>query len=271
MEEKNELIIIKQLPVIEEHLKKLSLEIDKKVANATSLIVNEETVKDVKKVRAELTSQFDELEVQRKLVKGKVLAPYEAFENIYKECISDKFKKADVELKTKIDETESTLKKEKEVKVEEYFNEYSKSNNIDFVTWIQANIKVGLSDSEKSLKDQSKAFIDKIIDDLTLIDTQEHKTEILVEYKQTLNVSQSITSVVDRFKRIETEKLRLAELEAKKQEEVKVIEKVEEVIAPIVEVAVESKYNMTFKIIGETKIRLLKVREWLEKEGYKYE
>lgn len=58
----------------------------------------------------------------------------------------------------------------------------------------------------KSLKEQAKAFIDKIVDDLNLIKTQEHKAEILVEYKQTLNVAQAITIVINRFKAIEEEK-----------------------------------------------------------------
>ena len=39
-----ELITIKQLPQIEEHLKELSIEIDKKVKNAKSLVCTEENV-----------------------------------------------------------------------------------------------------------------------------------------------------------------------------------------------------------------------------------
>jgi hypothetical protein len=51
---KQELIIVKQLPIIEEQLKGLSEEISKKVSKAMKLAVTEETVKEVKKVRAEL-------------------------------------------------------------------------------------------------------------------------------------------------------------------------------------------------------------------------
>ena len=47
---KEGLIVIKQLPQIEEHLKDLSTEIDKKVKDAKSLICTEETVKTVKQV-----------------------------------------------------------------------------------------------------------------------------------------------------------------------------------------------------------------------------
>ena len=44
-----ELIVIKQLPIIEENLKELSGEIDKKIENANALVCNDETVKEVKK------------------------------------------------------------------------------------------------------------------------------------------------------------------------------------------------------------------------------
>ena len=83
-QKENALIVVKQLPIIEEQLKTLSSEIDKKVANAKSLIVSDTTVKEVKKVRAELNNEFKELEAQRKTVKEKVLAPYQAFEEVYK-------------------------------------------------------------------------------------------------------------------------------------------------------------------------------------------
>ena len=55
-----ELITIKQLPQIEEHLKELSIDIDKKVENAKSLVCTEENVKTIKQVRADLNKEFKE-------------------------------------------------------------------------------------------------------------------------------------------------------------------------------------------------------------------
>ena len=107
----NELIVVKQLPIIQERLKELSTEIDKKVENAKSLICTEETVKEVKQVRADMNKEFKDLEVQRKLVKEQVLAPYMQFEDIYKQYVSDKYKNADIELKNKVDSIENELKK----------------------------------------------------------------------------------------------------------------------------------------------------------------
>ncbi len=214
-----DLIVVKQLPQIEEHLKELSLEVEQKVENAKSLVCTEENVTTIKQIRASLNKEFKEVENQRKIVKEQILAPYMQFEEIYKMYISDKYKSADNDLKEKIDSTENELKNIKEQEIKDYFEEYKKANNIDFVTYSQARINVTLSASKKSLKEQAKQFIDKIVDDLKLIDTQEHKTEILVEYKHSLNVSQAITSVTNRFKAIEEEKKRQEELKRKQLEE----------------------------------------------------
>lgn len=213
------LIVIKQLPQIEEHLKDLSTEIDVKVNNAKKLVCTEETVKTVKQVRADLTKDFKNLEEQRKTVKEQILAPYMQFEEVYKTYVSNKYKEADIDLKQKIDSTENELKKQKENEIKDYFEEYKTANNIDFVDFKQANINVTLTASKKNLKEQAKTFINKIVDDLKLIETQEGKEEILVEYKRNLNVSKSIQEVANRHKLLEEEKKRQEELKNKQLEE----------------------------------------------------
>ena len=56
-----ELIVVKQLPQIEEHLKELSLDVDKKVENAKNLVCTEENVTTIKQIRASLNKEFKEL------------------------------------------------------------------------------------------------------------------------------------------------------------------------------------------------------------------
>lgn len=287
-----DLIVVKQLPQIEEHLKELSLDVDKKVENAKNLVCTEENVTTIKQIRASLNKEFKEVENQRKIVKEQILAPYMQFEEIYKMYISDKYKSADNDLKAKIDSTENELKNIKEQEIKDYFEEYKKANNIDFVTYSQARINVTLSASRKSLKEQAKQFIDKIVDDLKLIDTQEHKTEILVEYKQSLNVSQAITSVTNRFKAIEEEKKRQEELKRKQLEEAQrranesiraqteatrqalenFIPKTEETIlqAPVIEEKQEEILTLRFTVKG-TRTKLREVKQFLENGGYDYE
>ena len=287
-----DLIVVKQLPQIEEHLKELSLEVEQKVENAKSLVCTEENVTTIKQIRASLNKEFKEVENQRKIVKEQILAPYMQFEEIYKMYISDKYKSADNDLKEKIDSTENELKNIKEQEIKDYFEEYKKANNIDFVTYSQARINVTLSASRKSLKEQAKQFIDKIVDDLKLIDTQEHKTEILVEYKQSLNVSQAITSVTNRFKAIEEEKKRQEELKRKQLEEAQrradesiraqteatrqalenFIPKTEETIlqAPVIEEKKEEILTLRFTVKG-TRTKLRELKQFLENGGYDYE
>lgn len=276
-----DLIVIKQLPQIEEHLKELSAEIDEKVEKARRLICTEENVKAIKEVRADLNKEFKEVEQQRKTVKEQILAPYIKFEEIYKQYISDKYQSADNDLKQKIDSIEAELKLKKEQEIKEYFDEYKVANNIDFITYKQANINVTLTASMKSLKEQVKLFIDKIVDDLKLIETQEHKAEILVEYKQNLNISNAITTVANRFKAIEEEK--------KKQEEQKTItivmneqheiskesyEQLENIFNKPLEQPKEEKQEeiLTLRFtVKATKTKLKELKEFLINGGYEYE
>lgn len=275
------LIIIKQLPIIEEQLKAMSIEIDEKVELAKSLICTEDTVKEIKKTRAELNSDFKNLEEKRKEVKMAVLQPYNDFEATYKMYVSDKFNMADKDLKTKIDNAENQLKEDKAAEIKAFFEEYRISNNIDFVKYENAGINVTLSASIKSLKEQAKSFIDRITDDLALIDTQEHKAEIMVEYKKTLNCSQAITTVTSRLKAIEEQKQQEIERQQRIEEEKKVVEKVEiivpvveEIKAPVVEeIPVqesEKVYEITFKIVA-TMEKLKALKSFLNEGGYKYE
>lgn len=220
------LIVVKQLPVIEEQLKSIKAVIEKKVANVLALDCNEKTVNAIKVLRTDLRKDFEELEQRRKLVKNKVMEPYEAFDKVYKECVTNIFEDADGKLKKRIDEVDNARKAEKRAETEAYFNEYLQSKNIDFVTFEDAKINVTLNASKKSLLEAAKAFIDRICDDLKLIDTQEHKEEILVEYKKSLNVSSAITSVSERHKAIEAERERQQEAQAIKETEQATVDKV---------------------------------------------
>lgn len=275
-----ELIIVKQLPQIEEHLKELSIEVDKKVESAKSLVCTDENVKAIKQVRADLNKEFKEVEQQRKIVKEQILAPYMKFEDIYKTYISEKYKSADIELKSKIESVENELKTKKQQEVREYFEEYKNANDIDFVTYEQIGINVTLSASMKSLKEQAKQFIDKIVDDLMLIETQEHRAEILIEYKQTLNVAQAITMITNRFKAIEEEKKRqeqkVVHIEMNANHEItqKSYEQLENVFNKPLEQPKEEKQEeiLTLKFtVRGTRTKLRELKQFLEGGGYDYE
>lgn len=273
--DKKEMIAVKQLPIIVEQLQQVKAEVAAKVDFALRLVCTEDTVKDVKKVRSELNKELAEYEASRKAVKKAILTPYEQFEVVYKDCVSDTYKKADTELKRKIDSVENELKAQKAAEVKAYFDEYLQSKGIDFVTFESAHINVTLSASMKSLKKQAKAFIDKIACDLALIDTQEHKDDILYEYKQSLNVSSAITMVAYRYKAFEEAKAREEERKAREQAAAEAAAKVEAVAPPTVEpiappVEEEKTYTLKFTVRG-TMPQLKALKEFLNNGGYDYE
>lgn len=285
----NEIIVVKQLPVIVEQLAQVKEAVIARVETATSLVCTDETVKEVKKARAELNNEFKAWEEKRKEVKTAVMTPYEKFEAVYKDCVSDTYKAADKELKQKIDSVEQELKDKKTAEVKAYFDEYLESNGIDFVSFEQAHINVTLSASMKSLKELAKVFIDKIVDDLALIDIQEHKAEIMVEYKKTLNVSAAITGVNAHFKAIEEEKRRIEEAEARRAaEEQRIaemeavaavadvpleapapVEQMPEVIVPEEVQPQEKEYTLRFAVTA-TKSKLKELKAFLDNGGYTY-
>ena len=213
---RNELIIVRQLPVIEDQLRTVHDTIQERVSAVLEMECTEETYKEVKKARSELNAQFRALEDRRKEVKAQIEAPYKKFEQVYKACAGDLFAQADKQLAAKIAAVESGLKQKKAEAVRAYFEEYRDSLGIpaDLVSYDRAGIAVTLSASAKSLKTQAKDFLDRISGDLALIDTQEHKDEILVEYRKSLNVSQAVTAVTNRHAAIERQRRMREEMAA---------------------------------------------------------
>lgn len=277
--ENQELMVVKQLPIIEERFKQLSEEVDEKVKNAEALVCTEENVKVVKQVRADLNKEYRDVETQRKKIKEQVLAPYMQFEEVYKQYIADKYKNADLILGGKVKIIEDDLKAKKEQEIKDYFEELKTANNIDFITYEQAKINVTLTASKKSLREQVENFINKISDDLKLIETQEHKAEILVEYKQSLNVSHAITTVMNRTEAVKKEMEKQEQVINKKLEEEK--NRMQDNLNNLKNMSVgidigsgESQnvkiYTIPFKATG-TSVQLKMLKDFMEREGIRYE
>lgn len=283
-ESESSLIQVKQIPVIIENLKSVKSVIEKKVNSACEMVCTDENYKEIKKLRSELNKEFSEFESRRKAVKSEIITPYEAFETVYKDCVTNPYKKADSALKGKINATEQELKRVKYEKSMSYFEEYKKSLGIDFVTYEQVNLNITMSVSLKKLKETIKTFLDKVMDDLKLIAIQEHKDEILYEYKQSLNVSGAITAVTNRYKTIEAEKAEREKTEQVMKDTIAEYEPFvanvpEEVAPPVEEISEqpqqdEKVLSLSFKVYG-TKSQLkdfaLTVKQLISERGLRYE
>ena len=232
-----DLIVVKQLPVIEEQLRSVKMAIQNRVNAVLSMECTEDTYREIKKARADLNAEFRELESRRKAVKAQVEAPYKAFEKVYKDCAADIYAQADRELGEKIYAVEGGLRRQKSDAVQAYFSEYRDSLHLpaDIASYDFAGINVTLTASEKSLKKQAKDYLDRIREDLTLIDTLPDRDEVLAEYRKCMSVSKAVR---DRHARIEAERQRRLEAEETARKTQEHTAEVEQVIAEEEELAV---------------------------------
>ena len=265
----NELIVLEQLPVIKYKLEKLSTEIQEKVDRVNNLIVNEDTVKETKQLRASLNKEFNELEEQRKEVKNAIMSKYDEFNEIYVKCVSNLYKDADAQLKEKIDNVENQLKKEKEDELREFVEQHCLANHIH-INFEDFGLNVTLSASMKSLKEQALAFINKVVSDLKLMEMEEYKDEIFLEYQKSYDFVSAKTNVIERHKQLEEiAKQQEVKKEIEEQEK-KVEEVIDEIIAPKELIEENEILEATFTIRA-TKEQIIKLKNWLKEEGVEYE
>lgn len=211
-----------QVPVIEHKLKEAGKKVSERLAalNIDGQVATIDTVKALKKLRAELNKESGKLKDQLKEVDKEVSAPMAALKELFKSEITDKYAKADDTLKIGIATVENKVKDEKEANLKVYFIELCQSEDIDFITFDKLNIEVNLSTSEKKYKEQINEFVQKACSDIDLIKTMQHEAEIMAEYKRTLNASKAIQDVKERKEAEEKEKerIRIQELNRRKRE-----------------------------------------------------
>lgn len=211
-----DLIVIEQLPIIKEQLQDIKEQVQDRIDYVLSLECSEENKQYMKRQRAQLNKEFTQFEERRKGVKAAILAPYEEFEQVYKECVADKYREADITLKKRIEAVESDLKDAKAMEVMDFFNEYRAMLKLDpeFATWEASGVKIDLSTSEKALKEACKSYLDKVAADFAYIDRQdEDKDQIMVEYRKCRNIMTALMAVRERKRQVEEERRRREEAE----------------------------------------------------------
>lgn len=285
------LITIEQLPIIVyEKIENVGQEIEKRITSLEldKQLVTEDTKKAVKDTRAMLNKEFENFETQRKQIKEKIQKPYIEFENAYNKFIKVHYENAEQTLKTKINEFDKQIIADKEARIREYFTELCQSNKIDFLPFSKIGLKINISTSDKSLKDRVNEVIEKIKNDLSLVnnisENDEFKAEILTEYKQTFDISASISNAQYRkqqreaeLQRLEAQKVRAeqARLEAEAKEVAPL--QTPEVVKPqerivkneAVPAPQEEILHYTLSVSG-TRAQLRALRQFLETNNINY-
>ena len=273
----NTLMKVTQLPVIEEHLRSRKEQTEQRVAEAMSLVCTDETLTSVKNIRAEMNREFADAETQRKAIKAAIMEKYDSFESVYRECIADPYKRADADLKAKIDATESEIKSRCEEMMLGYFRELCAVNEIDFLSFGQTGVKVDMASARaktpKKLMEQIKLKVDGVAQDMKTIGTMgENAPEIMVEYKNNLDLSLAISVVNERHRRAEEER------EAVKRHTVSpaaraagdTVAAAPQVVPKRVEQAAVERLTVSFRVT-DTRERLRLLKQFLVSNGYQYE
>ena len=275
----NEIVKIEQMPKVFSQLEKIGEIIKKKTSDLDKLECTEANKQEVKSRRTEINNTLALLEAKKKEIKNKLLEPYNVFEEKYNNECKEKLQNASSILTEKINAIEIQQKLEKEQELREFADEYFNHYMIkDVVKFEDIGLNITLSASIKSLKEQTKAFCERISNDLKLIDLEEYKDEIVIEYLKNLDFAKSKMLVIERHRQLEEIKKREEELKAQQEQEQEIVEKVEEVveeIKPPVEIIdveaqeVEEVFTATFTV-KTTKAKLKALKNFMESEEIEY-
>lgn len=275
----NEIVKVESIGVIKQQLDKVEEIIDEKVKDIPeqlekikqmSFEEQEDTKGDIKKYKQYLSNLQKQLEEKRKEIHNEIEKPYNEFNEYYSNGVYKKLNDGITQLKDVINEIEDLQKDKKKCELELFARQYFEVNNIDdIVSFDDIGLNITLGASISSLKEQVLKFVDKINNDLKLIELEEYKDEILVEYKNNLDFSKSKIDVIARHKQLEQLQQKLEEKREQLKQEEKVVEKVEKITTPKEIIGEDEIISVSFTIT-DTKEKILKVREFMKEEGINY-
>ena len=251
------------------------------------MAVTDETLTACRDRRAEINKLFKELEEQRKAVKNAVMAPYNAFESVYKECVNAPFAAADNILRGKIEAVENELKGRCEDNLRKWFSELTLTHGVSWLSWEQVGVKVDLASARQKtpqkLMDKLNEFCARVALDVEAISGMEDAAEIMAEYKKTLNMAVSVRVVKERHEAMERERIEAEERKraqiARLEAEARVEAAAPEVLAPPVAASSEPRvqsseetkvYKCSFTVRA-TKDQLRALKNFMKQEGISYE
>ena len=269
-----------QPPVIVENLDSVRQNLEILLADISTLPQNDEALKYVKQIRANLAKEFEKLEVQRKAAKRQIMEPYDQAEAKYKEYISGPYRAADDRLKKWVDDYQEDIKQKCVCFLREYFAELCQSFNIDFLRYEDCGVKVDMTlarqKEPRKAMDQIYQFVDHVhsdVETIMLYDSDE-AAEVFNAYRNLrFNLGEAL-AYVDRKKReAQQSQARISAMKQTADIEAEAVKKVDAIAPPVATYPVPEKepiISCTFKAIG-TRTQIKKMKEFAIKEGIRFE
>ena len=285
----SDIIIIRQLPIIEENIRSMKPIIEEKIQEALSLVATEETSAAVRETRNKLNKEKEAVLGKIDDVIDKVEAPIQPIKEAKKE-IRKIYEDAYNALTIKINAVDDGVKDEKRKQLREHYEEYRRSKNLqdeEIAGFDRYNPNIRKGDSLKALKTEAEEYLNKIAGDLIAIGTTQYPDELLVEYRKLGNLAKATANVNERHRLAEEQrKRREAEAAAKAEREAREREAVEKVNAalaraeplapPVQTEAPKPKKDpnqiltLAFRVTA-TRAKLIELKKFLDDGGYRYE
>ena len=253
--EENQLpaIVCDQPPVITENLDSIRYGLQILLSDIDTLPKNDESLKYVKQVRANLSKEFSKMETQRKTVKQKVMEPYLQAEEKYKSYIANPYKEADEQLKNWVDSYQNELKEKCTAVLKEYFDELCKAYDIDFISFDRLGIAVDMATARQ--KEPRKAMeqiykcLNAVREDMDSILKMENAAELMAEYRKNPILSTAMITVENR--KLEQEQMQnfVAAQQQRMEDEQKNVAAILEA-APDVLPEQEDRFTVSFTATG---------------------
>ena len=207
-----------QLPILKNQISDYAAKFEAEVAalNLESRVACDDTIKSLKATRAEYNRRKKEQDDAIKSVLDPVMIPINEVKEEYKTKLAVIFARVDDTLKTKIQAFEMRVKDEKKAELVEYFNELTALNRIDFLKFEHLKIDVNISTTSKAYKEQINTFVQRVADDIMLIDSLDFAAEAMAEYKANgFNASGAITTIKARkeAEKLEADRIQVARTE----------------------------------------------------------
>lgn len=252
-----ELIVVTQLPVIEERLQSMKADVDALVLEGLSMVCTGETIQSVKAKRSEIRKKCSQIKYSLKDAEEYILKPFRSIEQYCKEQLLSPLQDADEKLKVSISEFEDgIIKRRCEEGLRDYFAELCAVHHLDWLTYERAGIKVDMASAKaktpNKLRKQLMEFVVGVADSVDRISALEDAGEIMAEYKRTLNAADAICTVQERCRRVEEQKKELEARKAVREQEDAMARRVEALDTPAVVEAQETAkiYYMDYRAHG---------------------
>lgn len=244
-----------QAPVISEDLEGVRRQLDLVLNEVRQLPVDDNSLKRVRALRAELSKKFAAMEAQRKEVKRQVLAPYTQAEEKYRACIADPYRTADAELKAWVDGYQDEMKLHCEKILYHYFNELCEAQGVDFLRFSDTGVTVDMAMARqkepRKAMDTIESYVLRVRGDLDTILALDDAAEVLAEYRESKDLSAAILTVKNRKQRAAEMEQQIQEAqERKKQEQQHRAELMAAMTDSTALLPKEDTYTMTFTVTG---------------------